>query len=202
MQIPPSAPPASSVASAASSPSSTAAPDGPRRALLVIDMQQGLFNGSDAPFDKDRVLANTRQLIARAREAGAPIFAARHTGPAGSPIAPGSPLTQLLPQLGIDAQRDRVFDKTRPSCFEGTGLATWLAEAGIAELVIAGMKTEFCVDTTCRAAAGLCFRPVLVADAHTTTDSPLLQAGLIIGHHNRTLGGAFAQLVQTADCRF
>src|SRR5260221_3419929 len=44
--------------------------------------------------------ANTGQLIARAREAGAPIFAARHTGPAGSPIAPGSPLTQLLPQLG------------------------------------------------------------------------------------------------------
>ncbi|WP_446893550.1 isochorismatase family protein, partial [Acinetobacter sp. NS4_7] len=58
--------------------------------MLVIDMQQGLFNGSDAPFDKDRVLANTAQLIARAREAGAPIFAARHSGPAGSPIAPGS----------------------------------------------------------------------------------------------------------------
>ena len=81
-------------------------------------------------------------------------------------------------------------------------MAAWLAEAGIAELVIAGMKTEFCVDTTCRAAAGLGFRPVLVADAHTTTDSPLLQAELIIGHHNRTLGGAFAQLIQTADCRF
>lgn len=174
----------------------------PRRALLVIDMQQGLFNGSDAPFDKERVLANTCHLIGRARAAGAPIFAARHTGPTGSPIEAGSPLTQLLPQLAIDADRDRVFDKTRPNCFLGTGLAAWLAEAGVAELVIAGMKTEFCVDTTCRAAADLGFRPLLVADAHTTTDSPLLPAPGIIEHHNRTLGSAFAQLVQTADCQF
>lgn len=64
------------------------------------------------------------------------------------------------------------------------------------------MKTEFCVDTTCRAAAGLGLRPILVADAHTTTDSPLLSAQAIIEHHNRTLGGAFAELLRTADCRF
>lgn len=177
-------------------------PGATRRALLVIDMQHGLFNAGDAPFDKERVLANACRLIARAREAGAPIFAARHTGPAGSPIAPGSALTQLLPQLGIDDGLDRVFDKTRPSCFQGTGLAGWLADAGIAELAICGMKTEFCVDTTCRAAAGLGLRPVLVADAHTTTDSPLLSAQAIIEHHNRTLGGAFAELLRTADCRF
>jgi nicotinamidase-related amidase len=165
-------------------------------------MQQGLFHGPDAPFDKEAVLANVRELIARAREAGAPIFAARHIGPAGSPMAPGSPPTQLLPQLAIDTGRDRVFDKTRPSCFQGTGLAAWLDQAGIAELVICGMKTEFCVDTSCRAAAELGLRPLLVADAHTTTDSPLLCARDIIGHHNRVLGSAFAQLLQTADCRF
>lgn len=190
MQIPPS------------SPSHQDAKPRLRRALLVIDMQHGLFNGPDTPFDREGVLANVRELITRARMAGAPVFAARHTGPAGSPIEPGSPLTQLLPQLAIDEGRDRVFDKTRPSCFHGTDLAAWLAEAGIAELVICGMKTEFCVDTTCRAAADLGYRPLLVTDAHTTTDSPLLSASAIIGHHNRTLGAAFAELLQTGDCRF
>ncbi|MCX5542781.1 isochorismatase family protein [Paraburkholderia sp. CNPSo 3076] len=64
-----------------------------RRALLIIDMQEGLFNGPNSPFEGQRVLANIKQLIAEARKARAPVFAARHVGPPGSPIEPGSPLT-------------------------------------------------------------------------------------------------------------
>ncbi|MCM3437118.1 isochorismatase family protein, partial [Bacillus licheniformis] len=71
------------------------------------------------------------------------------------------PLAALLPELAIDTVRDIVFDKTRPSCFAGTRLAAWLHAAGIGEIVIAGMKTQYCVDTTCRAAADLGFRAVL-----------------------------------------
>jgi nicotinamidase-related amidase len=173
-----------------------------RRALLIVDMQVGLFNGSELPYEGPRILANINTLIAKARAAGAPVFAARHTGPAGSPIAPGSPLTQLLSELDVDAARDTVFDKTRPNCFFGTGLALWLAEAGVAELAIAGMKTEFCVDTTCRAAPDLGVRPVLIEDAHTTMDTPALGAREIIAHHNRTLSGPFAALARTADFSF
>ncbi|AJG22699.1 Isochorismatase [Cupriavidus basilensis] len=102
----------------------------------------------------------------------------------------------------MDAVADTVFDKTRPSCFAGTGLAGWLSDAGVAELVIVGMKTEYCVDTTCRAAAALGFRPVLVADGHTCMDTPVLPAQAIIAHHNRTLSGPFVKLVNAADCRF
>ena len=69
----------------------------PSLALLVIDMQEGLFNGPNKPFDGQRVLANIAGLIAKARKARAPIFAARHVGPPGSLIEPGSPLTHLLP---------------------------------------------------------------------------------------------------------
>lgn len=172
------------------------------RALLIIDMQMGLFHGPEKPYDGERVLTNINTLIDRAHQAQAPVFAARHTGPAGSPIEPGSPLTQLLPALHLDNARDRVFDKTRPSCFVGTPLAQWLREANVNELVIVGMKTEFCVDTTCRAAAELGFTPLLVADAHTTMDTPVLSAEAIIAHHNRTLGGPFVKLLSTDDCPF
>ena len=52
----------------------------PKRALLVIDMQVGLFHGPERPYDGERVLANINRLIGRAHEAGAPVFAVRHTG--------------------------------------------------------------------------------------------------------------------------
>ncbi|CAD6518110.1 hypothetical protein LMG27952_00951 [Paraburkholderia hiiakae] len=172
------------------------------RALLIIDMQEGLFNGPNTPFDGQRVLANITELIAKARKARAPVFAARHVGPPGSPIEPGSPLTRLLPTLAIDPDIDSVFEKHRPSCFTGTDLAQRLARANVGELVIAGMQTEYCVDSTCRAAGDLGFQPLLVADAHTTMDTPVLSAASIIEHHNRTLSGPFVKLVSTADCTF
>lgn len=173
-----------------------------RRALLIIDMQLGMFNGADKPYQGALILENINSLIVKARDAGAPIFAVRHTGPQGSPLEPGSPLSQLLPELAIDLQQDRVFDKTRPNVFFATDLASRLADADVDQLVIVGMKTEYCIDTTCRAAADLGFHPLLVADAHSTMDAPDLSAQAIIAHHNRTLQGPFVQLVNTADCEF
>ncbi len=173
-----------------------------RRALLVIDMQVGLFHGPGRPHDGERVLSNVQALIRKARDAGAPIFAARHTGPAGSPLDPAGPLAQLLPELGVDPNLDTVFDKTRPSCFAGTRLAHWLSAAGIAEIVVAGMKTQYCVDATCRAASEIDIRPILVADAHTCMDTPALPAASIVAHHNLTLDGPFATLTTADTCSF
>lgn len=73
-----------------------------------------------------------------------------------------------------------------------------LSQRGIKELVIAGMKTEFCVDTTCRAAERG-FRTVLISDAHTTMDNCCLSAKEIVSLHNVTLAGPFATLSTAAD---
>jgi len=102
----------------------------------------------------------------------------------------------------VDADADTVFDKTKFSCFLGTGLAERLVEAGINELVIVGMKTQYCIDTTCRVASELGFEPVLVADGHTCMDTPALTAKAIIEHHNATLDGPFVKLRNTADVQF
>ena len=93
-----------------------------RNALLLIDMQHGLYHAPDAPWQREALLANVQLLVRQARAAGAPVLAARHTGPAGSPIAAGSAAWQLLPELGLDPAHDYLFDKTRPDCFAGTGL--------------------------------------------------------------------------------
>jgi nicotinamidase-related amidase len=168
-------------------------------ALLIIDMQTGLYDGPEKPFERERVLATINQLIQRARNANAPIFVARHTGPQGSPIAEGSPLWQLWHGLDVDESRDRLFNKTRPSCFLGTDLAQQLNAAQVNELVIVGMKTQFCIDTTCRVAVELGYSVILPEDGHTCMDTPALNAQAIIEHHNATLAGAFVKRARATD---
>lgn len=168
------------------------------KALLVIDMQNGLFHASPAPFAAQSVLANINQLIGLAHQAHAPVFFARHAGPEGSPLAESSPLTQLIPELQIDAARDRVFVKKYPNCFRETELLAALKNADIKELAIVGMKSEYCVDTTCRAAADLGYRVALIEDGHTSVDNSVLSARQIIAHHNQTLAGPFVRRVASA----
>lgn len=177
-------------------------PEAKRPALLVIDMQTGLYDGPEKPYERQRVLDTINSLIQLARLGGVPIFAARHTGPAGSPIESGSPSWQLWPALEVDKARDTVFDKSRPSCFLDTGLAQQLAAAQVNELVIVGMKTQYCIDTTCRVAVELGFSVVLPEDGHTCMDTPALPAEAIIEHHNATLAGVFVKRVKAADICF
>ena len=157
-----------------------------RPALLIIDIQVGLLHGPEAPHAGAETLASINRLSQAARSAALPVLAVRHTGPAGSPIAAGSPFWQLAPELVV-GEADRVFDKLRPSAFHGTGLDGWLKEDGVQTLIVTGMKTQYCIDTTCRAAADLGYTVVLVSDAHTCMDTPLLTAPQIIAHHNATL---------------
>jgi nicotinamidase-related amidase len=171
-------------------------------ALLIIDMQAGLYDGPQKPFERESVLATINQLVRRARDAGAPIFVARHTGPAGSPIEAGSPSWQLWHELDVDESRDRLFNKTRPSCFLGTDLEKQLRAAQVQELVVVGMKTQFCVDTTCRVAVELGFSVVLPEDGHTCMDTPALKAEAIIEHHNATLAGAFVTRASAVEISF
>ena len=171
-------------------------------ALLIIDMQTGLYDGPEKPFERERVLATINLLIQRARHADAPIFVARHTGPAGSPIEAGSPLWQLWHELEVDESRDHLFNKTRPSCFLGTNLEQQLRAAQAKDLVIAGMKTQFCIDTTCRVAVELGFSVVLPEDGHTCMDTPALKAEAIIEHHNATLAGAFVKRARAVEISF
>ncbi|MBF6031187.1 cysteine hydrolase [Pseudomonas sp. P115] len=171
-------------------------------ALLIIDMQTGLYDGPEKPYERERLLDNINQLIERARNANAPIFVAQHTGPAGSPIAAGSPFWQVWHGLDVDESRDHLFNKSRPSCFLGTDLEQQLNAAQVNEMVIVGMKTQFCIDTTCRVAVELGFSVVLPEDGHSCMDTPALKAEAIIEHHNATLAGAFVKRTRALDIDF
>ncbi|MFJ4193387.1 isochorismatase family protein [Pseudomonas sp. NPDC089534] len=170
-------------------------------ALLILDMQVGLFHGPEKPWAGEALLNTLNSLLNKARRAGAPIFLARHVGPPGSPIEPESPLTQLVEELLLRGD-EVIFTKCRPNAFAMTDLADRLKACGAQGVVIAGMKTQYCVDSTCRAARDLGFDAVLIADGHTCTDTPALKAESIVAHHNATLAGPFCRVVHAADWRF
>ena len=81
-------------------------------------------------------------------------------------------------------------------------LAQRLRAMQLNELVIVGMKTQFCIDTTCRVAVELGFSVILPEDGHTCMDTATLSAAAIIEHHNATLAGAFVQRVSAAAISF
>jgi nicotinamidase-related amidase len=96
--------------------------------------------------------------------------------------------------------------KTSPDAFHRTELERVLGEHAITELVICGMHTEFCVDTTTRRALALGFPVTLVGDAHTTEGNRHLSAVQVIRHHNETLAniesfGPRVRVVSTEDLR-
>lgn len=170
-------------------------------ALLILDIQVGLVHGPEKPWRCVELLDTVNTLMSKARSAGAPIFLARHNGPVGSPIEPGSPLTMIAQELKL-LGGEVVFDKSRPNAFEMTGLAGQLHARGVTGVVITGMKTQYCVDSTCRAARDLGFDAVLIAEGHTCSDTPVMSAKDIIAHHNATLAGPFCQLIHADQWSF
>jgi len=62
-----------------------------------------------------------------------------------------------------------------------------LKSQGVTELIICGMHTEFCVDTTTRRALALGYPVILVKDAHTSAGNSVLTPRQVIEHHNATL---------------
>src|SRR5262245_59054545 len=157
-------------------------------ALLVIDIQVGLVEGSDPAYRGAEMLANINNLLTKASATGTPVSNIQHDGSDGGRLAVGSPGWQIHPAIApIDGEA--LVRKRASDSFHETTLQRELESQSVKRLVITGMKTEYCVDTTSRRAISLGFDVILVGDAHATTDSEALPAAQIIAHHNNTLDG-------------
>ena len=171
-------------------------------ALLVIDVQQGIFAFPDsAPHDGELVVERIACLIARARAGNTPVYFVQHDGGPGDGLHPGKPGFPFHSKVA-PTDDDDVTVETRCNSFQGTDLDGKLKAAGTQHVVICGMQTEYCVDTAVRAAFERGYKVTLVGDAHTTMDTRVLHARDIIAHHNTTLAGSFAEVRRTEEVNF
>jgi len=162
-------------------------------ALLVIDVQRGMFMPPTPAHRGAEVRATIAGLLRRARTGGRPIVHVQHDGGPGDPLERGTEGWRIHPDVA-PLGNEPLIEKRYCSAFQDTDLQALLERGGIRRLVIAGLQTEYCIDTTCRAAFSLGYRVVLAADAHSTFDTPILPAEKIIAHHSQVLGGPFCEV--------
>lgn len=142
-----------------------------RQALLVIDVQNDYFTEGKSPlFASESALKQVLQLQAFFRSKRLPIFYIQHikSDPDADFFVLDSPGAALHPALYPFDQKDTIVVKHFPNSFHQTPLLSILSAANIDQLVICGMMSHMCVDSTTRRAAELGYQPIVVHDACTT----------------------------------
>ena len=140
------------------------------RALLIIDIQNDYFPGGKMELFNSEPAAHKAGLLLDAfRKAGRPVFHVQHLSldPEVGFFLPGTPGVEINAKVR-PLSAEIIVRKHYPSAFRETSLLEHLRGAAVDELVIAGMMTHMCVDTTVRAACDLGFTCTLAHDACAT----------------------------------
>ena len=177
-----------------------------RMALLSIDLQNCFVEGA-APLGLE-VLGRVNRLAVSCRSAGIPVFHIRHAlsvdddfGVLGE-MFPGveqmldrdSVAAALHPELGVD-ERDVLLEKPHFGAFHDTNLHEQLKARGIDTVVIAGIETNVCCETTAREAMVRDFRVLFMSDGTTTGGVPGLSVEEVQTASLATVGRFFAQVL-------
>lgn len=139
-------------------------------ALVLIDIQNDYFPGGAMELEGSLLAgAQAGRLLQDFRRRGRPVVHIQHvsTRPGATFFLPDTPGVEIHPSVApIDGEV--VFRKHFPNSFRGTPLLEHLRQRQITQLVIAGMMTQMCIDTSTRAAADLGFECFLAHDACAT----------------------------------
>ncbi len=167
-------------------------------ALLLIDVQQSFvhrpyWSAADVPAFLER----TNDLVAGAMARGVPVVRILHVEDDGA-FSVASGLVRPLDGL-MSFEAAVSFEKHRHSALVGTGLSVWLHQHGIGRLIVAGIRTEQCCETTTRHASDEGWAVDYVTEATLTFDmrtpsGERLTAAQICERTVTVLAGRFATL--------
>ena len=175
------------------------------RALLLIDIQNDYFLGGAMELAGSPAAgAQAGMLLQAFREKALPVIHLQHisTRPGAAFFLPHTRGVEIHASVA-PSQDEIVIQKNFPNGFRGTRLLDTLQERHIAQLVIGGMMTHMCIDSTTRAAADLGFGCLLAGDACAT--KALSFGGVTIAAENvqtaflASLNGLFAKVQSAAE---
>ena len=167
---------------------------------MIIDVQNDYFPGGTCelshPYEAEKVI---QKLISKSREISRPIIYIQHfnepddyfflEGTWGAEIS-----DRIAPEPG-----DKVIIKRYPNSFLETELDAYLKELGVEKLIVCGMMTHMCVDTTVRAAMDYGYKVSVVADACATMDLTMngetIPAETVQKTFLAALDGVFADII-------
>ena len=177
-----------------------------KAALLVIDMQRYFLSKDSLAIagGSSILISNTKQLIEAFRNEGRPvIFTAHSHHPSGDDVGilgwwwgdmiiEGTPEAEIVNQLAPLAD-EHVIHKHRYSAFYNTELETILRCMGVEDIVITGVMTNLCCETTAREAFVRDYRVFFIADATGTASEEMHTSSL------RNLAWGFAYVTSTEE---
>ena len=176
-----------------------------QKALLLVDIQNDYFPDGAMPLVNSTEAGNNAgKLLEKFRAKDLPVIHVQHLSirPGASFFIPGTGGAEIHDCVK-PKKSEPVILKHFPNSFRETNLLATLKEKNITHLVIAGMMTHMCIDTTTRAAFDLGFSCTLAHDACATKDLGFNNSvtAAVEVHHAfiAALNGLFATARSTAD---
>lgn len=166
-----------------------------KKLLLIIDMQKAIAD--EKPYAYEEVEKNIAKLLNHYRNNNFPIIFIQHDGSKGSEFEPGINSWEIVDKLKPQ-ESEIIINKKYNSAFKKTTLESELIKKGINKLIIVGMQTEYCIDTTIRVAFEKGYEIIIPEMTNTTVDNGLLTGEQIYKHHNNILNNRFA-LIKTVE---
>ena len=171
-----------------------------KEALLIIDVQNDYFPGGANPqYRALEAEAVIQKWIEDSRKVGRPIIYMQHfNGPEDSFFRPGTEGAEISPRIAPTPQ-DKVIVKYAPNSFLNTELDAYLKSLSVEKLIVCGMMTHMCVDTTVRSAMDHGYAVDLVAKGCATRDLTIgdvtIPAETVQKTFLASLSGVFATLI-------
>ncbi|WP_179950818.1 cysteine hydrolase family protein [Kibdelosporangium phytohabitans] len=176
------------------------------KALLVIDVQESFRQRPNwTEVSNPDIVGDVNQLVEMSRAENDLVVWVLHSEPgSGTVFDPASGHVRLIDGLA-PREGEPVLTKTSHNAFTTTSLQQTLTSLGIRELLVSGIRTEQCCETTTRVGSDLGFEMTFVTDATATTPLPHWQTGAVLGTKEiieRTeyaLAGRFATIRSVAE---
>lgn len=138
-------------------------------------------------------------MIAESRVCGRPVIYIQHFNPPDDTFFLEGTFGAEISDRIKPTDNDKVITKRYPNSFLETDLDEYLKSIGVTELIICGMMTHMCVDTTVRAAMDYGYSVRVVADACATMDLTIngetLPADMVQKVFIAALDGVFATII-------
>ena len=176
-----------------------------KSALVIIDIQNEYFPGGACElFQPEQAATKAKLILEYFRKCGLPVCHVQHISnyPGATAYLEGSKGAEIH-SLVAPAGNEKVYVKHAPSSFLKTGLAEELLNQDINNLIVCGMMSHMCVDTTVRAAMDYGFTVTVIDDAVTTMDlsrnGEVIPAKIVHDVMMASLNGVFAKVISADE---